>query len=284
MEEIRFSVGQASTPGLSFAEDLDVFRRAGAQGIGVDVERKVRDPHDDLARFRDSGLTATFCFPDINSVFLGSRQHGPNHLGERIDALCDSIRFLSDYSPLACVCGPGRYQELGGEEGYSLAVAGLRRAARVAAGEGFPIMLEPHHPSLASGWTTLVTLAGAVKMVEDIGEPNVGILFDIWHLWDSPNVRDLLVANIDLILGVQVDDWREPTRSWCDRVLPGDGIADVAGLLRLLRVSGYDGWLDLEIFSDDGSQGNAFEDSLWAKDPEWMIRTAFERTTAAWNS
>ena len=28
--------------------------------------------------------------------------------------------------------------------------------------------------------------------------------------------------------------------------------------------AGYDGWWELEVFSDDGSFGNAFPDSLWA--------------------
>ena len=35
---VRFSVGEFSTPRLTFAEDLAVYREAGAEGIGIDPE------------------------------------------------------------------------------------------------------------------------------------------------------------------------------------------------------------------------------------------------------
>jgi sugar phosphate isomerase/epimerase len=66
--------------------------------------------------------------------------------------------------------------------------------------------------------------------------------------------------------------------------MPGDGIADAAGLLRILREGGYDGWLELEIFSDDGLMGQEFEDSLWREDPVDLIRRGRELTLAAWNA
>ena len=83
---------------------------------------------------------------------------------------------------------------------------------------------------------------------------------------------------------MHVDDWRDPTRSWCDRVLPGDGIADTAGLLGVLRDGGYDGWLELEIFSDDGLMETEFPDSLWKLDPTELIRRGRDATLAAWNA
>ena len=59
-----------------------------------------------------------------------------------------------------------------------------------------------------------------------------------------------------------MSDWREPTRGWCDRVLPGEGIADVERLVGVLTDAGYDGFYDLEVFSDDGTFGNRYPDSL----------------------
>jgi hypothetical protein len=37
---------------------------------------------------------------------------------------------------------------------------------------------------------------------------------------------------------------------------------------------GYDGWLDVEVMSDDGMFGEAFEDSLWALPVEEIARRA----------
>ena len=53
------------------------------------------------------------------------------------------------------------------------------------------------------------------------------------------------------------------TRSWCDRVLPGDGVADVPALIGALDAAGWDGLYDLEIFSDNGTFGTHHPDSLW---------------------
>jgi sugar phosphate isomerase/epimerase len=282
MGSVRFSVGEFTTPRLSFAEDLEVYRRAGAAGIGIDAALKLRDPREDLARFRDSGLAATYCFPHTSTVLPGRFDPGPANPADRVAAMCASIRALAAFEPLGLVCGPGPYGTGDRTRAYDFTVPGLRQAARAAAAEGLPLLLEPMHPTLEAEWSFLVRLDQAVAMVHDIGEPNVGIMFDIWHQWDSPNVRELLAANIELVRAVQVDDWRDPTRGWCDRVLPGDGIADVAGILRQLRACGYEGWLELEIFSDDGLFGTAFPDSLWARDPEQIIRLGRERTLAAW--
>ena len=52
-----------------------------------------------------------------------------------------------------------------------------------------------------------------------------------------------------------------------DRVLPGDGTIALAPILRALVDAGFDGWWDVEIFSDNGVFGECFHDSLWQVDP-----------------
>ena len=65
-------------------------------------------------------------------------------------------------------------------------------------------------------------------------------------------------------------------------MLPGDGVADIVGFLRILRNAGYDGWVEMEIFSDDGFIETRFEDSLWLRDPVELIREGRERTEKLW--
>lgn len=43
MDDIRLSVGQATTPMVTFAEDLRVYAMAGAEGIGIDAALKICD-------------------------------------------------------------------------------------------------------------------------------------------------------------------------------------------------------------------------------------------------
>ena len=52
---MRLSISQITTVSQSFADDLDAYRAAGADGIGI-WEMKLGD--DSLERFRASGLGA----------------------------------------------------------------------------------------------------------------------------------------------------------------------------------------------------------------------------------
>ncbi len=282
-EGVRFSVGEFSTPRLTFAQDLEVYAEAGAEGIGIDAALKLADDFtDDLARFRDSGLAATFCFPKTNTVLPGKLPRGASTPTERVWEMCGGIHDLAAFEPVAIVCSPGPYRDRAEAEAWPLVVDGLRQAARAAADEGLPLAIEPLHSTLEAEWSAISSIGKALDLIRDIGEPNVGLMFDVWHLWDSAGAHELLAANVEAVIAVQVDDWRDPTRSWCDRVLPGDGIGDVAGFLKILRDGGYQGWIEMEIFSDDGLFEQAFPDSLWARDPVEMIRSGREKTLAAW--
>jgi sugar phosphate isomerase/epimerase len=113
-----------------------------------------------------------------------------------------------------------------------------------------------------------------------VGEPNLGIGFDTWHLWDTPNLFEHIRSHARRIMGVHLSDRRNPTRGWADRVLPGDGTLDLPGMLRALEAAGYDGWYDLEVLSDNGMFGNNYPDSLWQVPPVQLVsraRAAFER-------
>jgi sugar phosphate isomerase/epimerase len=276
----RYSVGEYTTPHLAFAEDLATYWEAGAEGIGIDEGLKLRDPVEDLARFKESGLEATFCFPAVSTVFAGALSHGPRDPQLRIAELCRGIERLAAYEPVCCVCGSGPGAEDG--DARRLVVEGLREAARVASSLGLRVALEPLHASKRDVWSSITTIPGAISLLDEIGAPNFGLVVDVWHLWDTPGVTDHLRANAERIYGVHVNDWRDPTRSWCDRVLPGDGIANVTGILGALAAGGYRGWLELEVFSDDGLYGDDFEDSLWKEDPVDLIRRGRDRIASAW--
>jgi sugar phosphate isomerase/epimerase len=81
---------------------------------------------------------------------------------------------------------------------------------------------------------------------------------------------------------VHVNDWREPTRGWADRVLPGDGAADLPAILGVLESVGWDGFYDLEIFSDNGAFGNAYPDSLWDLNASELALRARDAFTHTW--
>ena len=81
-----------------------------------------------------------------------------------------------------------------------------------------------------------------------------------------------------------MSDWREPARGWADRVLPGDGAADLPAILGALDSAGWDGFYDLEIFSDNGAFGSAYPDSLWDLDAAELARLGRSAFAQVWST
>ena len=284
-----FSIAEYTTPGLSFAQDLEAYREGGADGIGIDTALKLGgSEHADpvhLAMLHDSGLRTAFLFPPVPSVLpMRLMALGDDDPATRIEAMCRSVRGLAAFEPVSFACATGPQGDYELEHAREIAVDGLRRVARAAADVGASVAIEPMHTSIAADYSWITDIPDAVALLDDIGEPNTGIMFDVWHLWDTPDLLAEIRAHAHRILGVHVDDWRDPTRNWCDRALPGDGLADLAGILGALDESGYRGWYELEIFSDDGRFGNDYADSLWKLDPVELVRSGREKFERTWQT
>ena len=268
-----FSVSQVSTLPASFADDVRAYVSAGADGIGV-WELKLGDGPDDeaLELLDESGLGRATAVPAIPSVLPLPLFPGPDDPQERIDSMCASIHRLARFVPSAVLVSTGPAGSRDPDEARVVAIDGLRQLAREAESAGVRLALEPFQREGIENWSFLNTLTDAAELIEEAGTANVGIQFDTWHLWNTPDVLDEVARHAHLIAGVHVNDWREPTRGWADRVLPGDGVAPLPELLGALDAAGWDGFYDLEVFSDNGAFGDAYPDSLWDVDPAELVR------------
>jgi sugar phosphate isomerase/epimerase len=267
-----FSISAVSTYHASFAEDVAAYRAAGCDGIGL-WEYKLRPGSDEPDRqlLLEQGLRATICVPDVASFMPDGWFRLPVATDERLDAIGMAIRRFAAFDPVTILLMSGDPAGRSEEEARRLVIEGLRAAADVAADVGLDIGFEPLRQ--ASG-SLVWTLPGALGVIDEVGRPNVGIVVDTWHLWGSDGFLEHLRSDAGRILGVQVCDIRPETRSWCDRVLPGDGTIDWSAVLAALDAGGYAGWFDLEIFSDDGTFADAFPDSLWAWPASRLAATA----------
>ncbi len=287
MADPKFSVSEITTFHQTFEQDLDTYREAGIGGIGIwEFKLDAAGDAEALARLRASGLKATTMIPGTLSIWPVPFP-GPTDPEERTEGLCAAIRRFAPFEPEVILCLTGNPGDGVDEaEKRRVAVDGLRRAAKVAAEHGLTLGLEPLHRDVYGHWTLVSDIPGTVALLDEIGEPNVKVLYDVYHLWDTDGVVEHTVANGDRIVrSVHVCDWRDPTRNDFDRVLPGDGIIDLPAIFGALDAAGVVGWFDLEIFSDDGSFSDLdFEDSLWKQDPLEVVRrgrAGFERAWAA---
>jgi sugar phosphate isomerase/epimerase len=245
---------------------------AGVDGIGI-WEMKLAD--DSLERFRESGLGAASAVPTVPSIHPLPLLPGPDDPRERTDALLRSLHVLAPFGPTAIVCltGPGDRETV---------VAGLGEVAAEAERLGLRLALEPFQREGIEQWSIVNTLGEAAALLDEVGSSALGIQFDVWHLWNTPDLFDEIERHAPRFAGVHVNDWRDPTRGWADRVLPGDGCADLPRILAALDRAGWDGYYDLEVFSDNGAFGTTYSDSLWNVNPTDLARLARERFNTCW--
>jgi sugar phosphate isomerase/epimerase len=271
----RFSISQITTLASTFADDVRLYSDAGVDGIGVwELKLSGGGDADALELLEASGLGSAAAVPAIPSILPLPLMEGPADPAERVDTICKSLHRLAPFKPsdVVCLTGPG--------EDRDTVVEGLRTIGAEAAHVGVRVGLEPINRVGGENWTMISSLPEAVELLDDADQPALGIQFDSWHLWNTSTLLEDIERYGDRFVGVHVADWREPTRSWADRVLPGDGVADLPAILGALDRSGWDGFYDLEIFSDNGAFGDAWPDSVWdwpAEDAVRRGREAFER-------
>ena len=278
----RLSISECTTYTADFGSDLRNYQLARADGIGI-WEFKLAEGDDLRAveQLQKSGLRATLCVPEVPSIMPDLFFTEPKDPPARRTALCAAVRRLSLFDTVAILCLTGDPAGKDRAKMRQVVIDGLRAAAEVAGEVGVTLGLEPLR---ATSGSLISTIPDTLELVEDIGAPNIKVIVDTWHFWDLPDVLDHLRTYADRLVGVQVNDYRRPTRSWCDRVLPGDGVIDLAAVFSALEEGGFDGWYDVEVFSDNGLFGSAYPESLWSQDPLQVAEAAVRKFQAAWNN
>ena len=265
-----FSLSEISTVAAPFSEDVRAYAASGFEGIGI-WEMKLGDDETDLELLRASGLRVTNCVPSVPSILPNTVIEGPDDVEERIASLCASVRRFARFEPdcVLCLTGPagGRDES----EARRLVIDGLQRVAAVATDAGVRLGLEPIHESERDGLTLITTIPETLALLDEAGLPEVGIMIDLWHVGETPDVEQYLVENVDRITGVHVAEHFPGDRS--DRNLPGERCAE---LMRVLDGAGWRGAWDVEIFGDPER-----DDSLWSLGVDEAARRAYAAVRAA---
>ena len=195
-----------------------------------------------------------------------------------------SLHRLAPFTPSGIICLTGTGLGRGPDEARRDVVDGLRQLAAEAEGLGLRISVEPYQRDGGDEWTIATTIPDALDLIRDAGDsPALRLQFDVWHLWNTETLFDDIANHVGRFAGVHVCDVRVPTRGWADRAAPGGG-ASVPRILRALDEADWDGLYDIEIFSDNGTFGSPYDDSLWRLAPEAAaihLREAFEQ---AWQA
>jgi sugar phosphate isomerase/epimerase len=245
---VKLALSEISTVNASFEEDVAAYAAAGFDGIGIWEMKLPRDDDANRALLREAGLAVANCIPTVPSILplLLPGMEGPPDPAERVGLLCASMRRLAAFEPDSVLCLTGPVGDLEAAEARRLVVDGLREIAAAARESGVRFGLEPAHPGQHETVSFVNTVAHAVNLLEEADLDDVGIMVDTYNLWHER--PEAVAAIASRVTGLHLAD-EPPDLTRTDRVLPGEGGTRSADHLRALTEAGWEGFLDVEIFS-----------------------------------
>ena len=176
--------------------------------------------------------------------------------GARRCAIDDNLRAIDDAAELGTpllvlVCGADPNQSLGASR--QQIIDGIQAVLPHAQASGVKLGIEPLHPMYADTRSAINTLHQANQICDQINSPWVGVVVDVYHLWWDPDLeRQIQICGENgRIFAFHICDWKSPTNDFLnDRGLMGDGCIPLRKIRSWIERAGFDGWIEVEIFSD----------------------------------
>jgi sugar phosphate isomerase/epimerase len=248
MTERRIAISEITTVEWGFREDVEHYGATdGVEGIGVWRDKLAAfdgDASDAAAVVDDAGL-------DVCSLIFAG---GFTDSSEFESQVADAKQAIDDAATLGApvlmvLAGPRL--GVGVDDGDQLVRDALEALAPKARDAGIELALEPLHPVDATRYSTVVTIHQALDAVEGIN--GAGIMYDTWNTWWDPQVWSGIERAGEDIAAVHVADWMHPNDNPRDRAVPGDGEAPLTDLLTAVEAAGYEGWYEVELFTEQYS-------------------------------
>jgi sugar phosphate isomerase/epimerase len=223
--------------------------RDQVQAIGLDkIARQIRD-----AGVRLSGYCRGGFFTGANAKELAAALDDNRRAIDEAKALDSPCLVLVVGSLPGALSGKPQSIDitLARSQVHDGIVASLDHARSV----GMPLAIEPLHPMQAADRACVNTLEQALDLCDELDPGRTGALgvaLDAYHVWWDPKLAaQVKRAGASRLLAYHICDWLVPTRDLLnDRGMPGDGVIELKKLRGLVEAAGYQGAVEIEIFSD----------------------------------
>ena len=142
---------------------------------------------------------------------------------------------------------------------------GIAAVLPYAKAAGVKLAIEPLHPMYAADKSCINRMAEARHICEELRHPNLGIAVDVYHVWWDPDLRTeiAMAGKQGTLFAFHICDWRVNTRHMLtDRGLMGDGCIDLRTIRGWVEETGFRGYNEIEIFSEE----------YWAMDQHEYIK------------
>ena len=251
---------------VPFGELISVVSSSGAGGVGIWSDKLDGLPAMQArARIEEAGLRVTAV--NRGGFFVAGTLQGRQRA---IDETLRQIDVTHDLGSDVLLIVPGGLADdvRSIDRAREHVLQGLEAVLPHAAACGIRLGIEPFHPGLTTSRGVTNTLDSALDLCDRLGS-SLGVILDVHHLWWDPNLHAAISRAGDRILGLHLCDWAlEATDPSSDRVVMGEGVADIPAIIRSVRNAGYKGFLEVEIFS---------RHDLWRRPPRDVAKLCLER-------
>ncbi|HEY4199133.1 MAG TPA: sugar phosphate isomerase/epimerase family protein [Devosiaceae bacterium] len=256
----------------------------GAWGFADAVDGCLRHGVTAISPWRDQveaiGLAEAVRIVKANGLRVTGLCRGGMFPSETVEGrqknIDDNLRAIDEAAALGADC---LVLVVGGLPGSSKDIAGARQmvtdgiAAMLphARASGVPIAIEPLHPMYAADRACVNTIDQALDICEALGDLNLGVAIDVYHVWWDPNLAAAIAraGALERIFAHHICDWLVPTRDLLlDRGMMGDGVIDLKSIRAMIERAGYSGPQEVEIFSAE---------NWWKRPGDEVVRTCVER-------
>lgn len=251
--------------------DIRIAKAAGYGGI------ELQDPH--LYRYLDLGLpvsrlkeelegikvSSVGCLHDVANVNQFDRQYE-----EKAEKMCiiaaelgspmiqattgpTDPKFIRDYHKGMIQDDDPRYKDILGMDDPEMiryTASGIKKVAEIAKGYGLKLVVE------ALAEAPVHSLKQVMRVIEETGCNNIGMLVDFWHVWNGGDSPEFIAGlDKDLIYNVHICDsvpydheLERPIEPEMRDVWIGEGDVPIREYLDAVKHTGYDGWYTFETF------------------------------------
>lgn len=243
----RLSFAEVSTYRWTFEEDVVRYKTHGFDSMGI-WRMKLADYGEAKGAdfLQENGMRVS----SLNWAGGFTGHDGRSFRDAMHDAL-DAIEAASLLQAESLIILAGSRSGHTRNHAKRLLTQALKELSEAAQAVGIHLAVEPMHIGCSQDFTFLSTIPDTLDVIAKIAAPNLGIVFDTYHLGQDPNVLELLPQIAPQVRLVQLGDSKSAPAGEQNRCLLGEGTLPNEEIIRILEECGYRGSYEVELVGED---------------------------------
>ncbi len=243
----RLAVNEVSTFHWSFEEDVLRYRQQGFQSMGV-----WRYKLNEFGVLKAVDLLHESQMSVSSLHWAGGFTGGDDR--NYSESLCDAFDAIEQAAAIKAGC---LVILTGGRRCHTrnhlrrIFKHAIKEVSEAAQALGVQLAVEPMHVGCGGDWTFLNDLPETLDLVCSLGCPNVGIVFDCYHLGQSSDIIHWLPSIAPHVKLVQIADAKTVPLGEQNRCVPGDGRLPLGEIVQAFELHHYKGFYEIEILGEE---------------------------------